>query len=298
MTWLRSHIRRWIATSLLLVSGVAFAGEKHAATGLLIRIDRTHKQVEISCREIPGYMAAMEMPFFVRDIKDVESLSPGTTLDFDVVEEKGQPFIENIRVHEFQSMELDPTAALRLKGVEAAMAGKDATPAVKVGETVPDFELVDESNRPLRLSQFDGKAVAVTFMYTRCPFPNYCVRLSNNFSRLQKRFREQIGKELVLLNVVIDTGHDQPHVLANYAAQWRADPKGWHFATGSQEQVQKVCRYFDMNYYPDEGLYIHSFHTALLDRNHKLVANLEGNEFTAKQLGDLVETTLHQQRQH
>lgn len=295
---LPSRIRVWLAASLLLASAVARADERHAATGLLIKIDRAHKQVEISCREIPGYMEAMEMPFYVKDMKQVEALQPGTTIDFDVVEENGQPFAENVRVHEFQSMELDPTAARRLKGVEAAMAGKNATQAVKVGEVVPDFELVDESNRPIRLSQFKGQAVAVTFMYTRCPFPNYCVRLSNNFSRLQKRFREQIGKELVLLNVVIDTGHDQPHILADYAAQWRADPKGWHFVTGSAEQVQRVCRYFDMNYYPDEGLYIHSFHTVVLDPDHKLVANLEGNDFTAKQLGDLVETTLHRQKQH
>ncbi|WP_041855334.1 SCO family protein [Candidatus Korobacter versatilis] len=86
----------------------------------------------------------------------------------------------------------------------------------------------------------------------------------------------------MLLNIVIDTGHDQPETLASYAPKWNADPKGWHVLSGSLDQVQKVCHYFDMNYYPDEGLYIHSFHTAILDRKGKLVANLEGNEFTAQ----------------
>ena len=296
--WLRAHPGFYTAAFLLLSSSALFASEKHAATGLLISVDRTHKQAEISCREIPGYMDAMEMTFSVRDMKQLEAHPPGTTLDFDMVEEDGRPFIENIRVHDFQSMELDPTAARRLKGVERAMAAKNTQAAIKVGEVVPNFELVDEANQPLELSQFDGKVVAITFMYTRCPFPNYCVRLSNNFARLQKRFREQIGRDLVLLNVVVDTGHDQPEILANYAAQWKADPKGWHFATGNLEQVQKVCGYFDMNYYPDEGLYIHSFHTAVLDRDHRLVANLEGNEFTAKELGDLVEMTLRQRKQH
>jgi protein SCO1/2 len=119
------------------------------------------------------------------------------------------------------------------------------------------------------------------------------VRLSNNFARVQKRFHAQMGRDLVLLNIVIDTGHDQPETLATYAKQYKADPQGWHFLTGSLDDVQKVCRYFDMNFYPDEGLYIHSFHTAVLDRHHNLVANLEGNDFTAQQLGDLVENVLH-----
>lgn len=278
--------------AILLASTVSIAVEKHAATGLLLKVDPEHRTMVISCREIPGYMEATKMPFFVHDRKTIENLKPGATLDFDLVEQDGKPFAENIRIREFQSMELDPTAARRLSGVEKAIAGPSAIQAVSVGERVPDFTLTDQDNHPVSLSQFDGKVVAITFMYTRCPFPNYCVRLSNNFARLQKRFHEQIGRDLVLLNVVIDSGHDQPETLASYAQQWSADPKGWHFLTGTLDQVQRVCRYFDMNYYPDEGLYIHSFHTAVLDRHQKLVANLEGNEFTADQLGDLVKTVL------
>jgi protein SCO1 len=284
--------RRALFFTLLLFSTVLFASEKHPATGLLISIDRAHHQLVLSIREIPGYMEAMEMPFFVRNSKTLDAFEPGTTLDFDILDENGKPYAENLRIHEFQSMELDPTAARRLHGVEQAMDPNRPKP-VAVGQLVPDFQLTDEQNQPVRLSQFDGKVVAVTFMYTRCPFPQYCVRLSNNFARVQKRFHQQMGSDLVLLNIVIDTGHDQPETLATYAKQYKADPQGWHFLSGSLGDVQKVARYFDMNYYPDEGLYIHSFHTAVLDRNHKLVANLEGNDFTAKQLGDLVENVLH-----
>ena len=286
--------RRALFFALLCVffTATLFASETHPATGLLISIDRPHHQLVISIREIPGYMDAMEMPFLIRDARQLEAFHPGTTLDFDIVDENGKPYAENLRVHEFQTNELDPTAARRLHGVEEAIAPNRPKP-VAVGEPVPDFQLIDEQNQPVRLSQFDGKVVAVTFMYTRCPFPQYCVRLSNNFARVQKRFRSQMGHELVLLNIVIDTGHDQPETLATYAKQYKADPQGWHFLTGSLDDVQKVCRYFDMNFYPDEGLYIHSFHTAVLDRRHNLVANLEGNDFTAKQLGDLVESVLH-----
>jgi protein SCO1/2 len=101
-----------------------------------------------------------------------------------------------------------------------------------------------------------------------------------------------MGRDLVLLSVVIDTTHDQPQALAEYSKTWKADPAGWHFLTGSTEQIQRVCGYFDMNYYPDEGLFIHSFHTVVIDRAGRLAANLEGNDFTARELGDLVDSLL------
>jgi len=289
---MRNRLRFAVPLTLLAVS--LAAQQKHAASGMLLKIDAPHRTITVSCREIPGYMPAMEMPFFISDTKELNGLRPGIALDFDLIDRNGKPYAENIRAHPFLSLELDPTTAQRLKGVETALALKD--PAVPVGKPVPDFLLLDQQNNPVQLSQFTGKVVAITFMYTRCPFPNYCARLSGNFERLQKRFRPQMGRELILLNIVIDTAHDQKLALADYARQYHADAAGWHFLTGPDEQVRKICRYFDMNYYPDEGLYFHSFHTAIIGRDSKLVANLEGNEFTAQQLGDLVESVLRQSK--
>jgi protein SCO1/2 len=235
-------------------------------------------------------MEAMVMSFTVHNEKELDGLHPGAILDFTMSEQNGKAYAENIHVRPFENLELDPTQAKRLHGLEEALA--PSASALKVGQPVPNFTLVDQDGKPVALSQFDGKVVAVTFMYTRCPFPSYCVRLSDNFARLQKRFRDQLGRDLVLLSVVIDAVHDQPQMLAKYSQLWKADPIGWHFLTGSQDQLQHVCRLFDMNYYPDEALYIHSFHTAVIDRKGKLAANLEGNDFTARELGDLVENIL------
>jgi protein SCO1/2 len=196
-------------------------------------------------------------------------------------------------VQAFENLELDPTQARRLKILENMMAPPSAEDRpLAIGQSVPDFTLTDQDRRPVSLSDFSGKIVGITFIYTRCPFPNYCFRLSNNFGRLQKRFRDHMGKDLVLLSVVIDPAHDQPDALKEYARVWKADPRGWRFLTGPLPNIQKICRKFDMNFYPDEGLYIHSFHTVLIDRLGNLAANLEGNDFTALQLGDLVNTLL------
>jgi protein SCO1/2 len=116
--------------------------------------------------------------------------------------------------------------------------------------------------------------------------------LTNNFGQLQKRFASKMGKDLVLLTVVIDPANDRPAALDQYGDTWKANSRGWHFLTGSLSDIQALCRQFDMNFYPDEALLVHSFHTVLIDRQGRLASNLEGNEFTSKQLGDLVDTIL------
>lgn len=101
-----------------------------------------------------------------------------------------------------------------------------------------------------------------------------------------------MGRDLVLLSVVIDPAHDGPAALTKYASVWKANPEAWHFLTGSLPEIQQLCRKFDMNFYPDEAVLVHSFHTVVIDRHTKLAANIEGNDFTPEQLGDLVETLL------
>jgi protein SCO1/2 len=134
--------------------------------------------------------------------------------------------------------------------------------------------------------------VAVTFIYTRCPLPDYCVRLSNNLGVLQRRFKKEMGSDLILLTIIIDPIHDQPETLSNYARTWKADARTWHFLTGSVSDIRQLCHKFDMDFYPDEALLVHSFHTVVIDRSGELAANLEGNTFTSHQLGDLVQTVM------
>jgi protein SCO1/2 len=101
-----------------------------------------------------------------------------------------------------------------------------------------------------------------------------------------------MGRDLVLLTILIDPVHDQPEELANYARTWKADTRTWHFLTGPVSDIRQLCHKFDMDFYPDEALLVHSFHTVVIDRGGKLAANLEGNSFTAQQLGDLVQTVM------
>lgn len=160
-------------------------------------------------------------------------------------------------------------------------------------QRVPDFSLISQKLEPIQLSQFVGKVVAITFFYSHCPFSNFRYRLSNNFSVVQKRFADRMGRDLVLLSITFDPKHDQPEVLVRYAGNWNAvDAKGWYFLRGPVTEVHKVSLEFGMTFWPDEGLFTHGLHTIVVDRNGHMVANLEGNEFTSQQLGDLLDSVL------
>jgi protein SCO1/2 len=266
---------------------------RYEVTGIVLTVDAPHRTVLVSHDPIPGYMDAMTMPYRVQNPRLLDNLKPGEKIEFTLVVGKTSSYISRVQVREYDSLERDPVQARRLKILDEAMRSKsDSLSTLSSGQTVPDFSLVDQTNRPVTLSEFRGKVVAITFIYTRCPLPDYCMRLSSNFARLQKRFNDRMGRDLVLLSITFDPNHDQPDVLTKYAEIWKANVEGWHFLTGPLSTVKQVCGMFGMNFWPDEGLMTHSLHTAVIDRDGKLAANIEGNQFTAVQLGDLVQVTL------
>ncbi len=282
---------------LLATANFSAAAERYYDTGLVLKVDRAKHVVIVSCDSIPNMMGAMVMPLAVRDEKSLDGLEPGMKIEFSLVADEQNTYAEDLRVRPYESMENDPSAARRLKILEKMLDEQGSTKeAVAPGQPVPDFSLADQNQQKIALSQFAGKVVAVTFVYVRCPFPHYCFRLSSNFARLQDRFRSKLGRDLVLLTIIIDPVHDSSQSVTDYAGIWHADPQAWHFLNGSPGEIQHVCALFDMSYYPDEALLVHSFHTVVIDRHGKLATNIEGNDFTAKQLGDLVQTILNERR--
>src|SRR5687767_3244721 len=144
----------------------------------------------------------------------------------------------------------------------------------------------------MSLASLSGKVVAVNFIYTRCALPQFCLRVTNNFGVLQKRFQRELGRDLVLLTITFDPERDTPQVLAKYADQWKADPTTWRFLTGDMNSVRRVCGLFGVDAFVDEGLINHTLRTAVIDRRGILAASVEGNQYTPEQLGDLIRTAL------
>jgi protein SCO1 len=280
--------------ALLLFAMRGAGAQTYQGAGLVLTVGTDHNELVVSMQEIPGFMDAMVMPLPVRQNGDLQGLRPGMIVDFTLVVSEKSSYAENLRVRPFVSFENDPQGACRLAILEKALAKNPASEVtLAAGQHIPDFSLTDQNGQQVALSQFSGKVVAMTFVYTRCPLPNFCFRLSNNFGQIQKRFGKQMGQELILLTVTLDPINDQPNALAKYASIWRANGAAWHFLTGPAPTIKTVTGMFGVVSNLDEGTVTHSLHTVIIDRRGDLVANLEGNEFTGKQLGDLVEAVLN-----
>lgn len=279
-----------VIAGMWLASVPVRAEERHDAKGVLLQVDAAHHSMTVSCEAIPGYMDAMEMPFLVRDVKVLASLKPGTGISFTIDARGGKLYAEDIHEGATRNYESEPMQAGQLTALNEML--DPSVKAVAVGERVPDFALTDQAGKTVHLEQMKGKVVALTFGYSRCPNPNYCFRLSNNLAKVEKRFHDRTGRDLVLMTIMIDPEHDQGTTLTQYAGVWKADPERWHFLTGPQPEIKRIAGMFGMNFWRVEGAYTHSLHTVIVDRNGVLAANLEGNQFTPRELGDLVGTVM------
>lgn len=285
-----------VAFFALLGATVACGAQEHSARGVVLELDKAHRSLVVSCEAIPGYMGPMEMSFAVRDPKMLTMITPGTTVRFTIVERNKVLYAEDVKATTAANFESEPMEADGLTALQSALNPSSTAQIVRTGQTVPDFVLTDQVGKEIHLSQFRGKVTVLTFGYSRCPNPDYCFRLSNNLANVERRFSARAGRDLVLLTIAIDPEHDRGETLTEYARVWHANPVFWHFLTGPLSEVKQVASMFGMNFWREEGLLTHSLHTVIIDRKGRLAANLEGNQFTAQQLGDLVQTVMNNPR--
>jgi protein SCO1/2 len=271
---------RLAAGILACALGAGGCARHHTTQGLVLRVDKPGAVVTISHEAFPGYMEAMAMPFDLRGSARDVALSPGDRVELRLAVKGDRSWVDRIEV-------------ISAAPVDAGLQTTPAVPVlVPVGGVIPDFELTDQAGRPVTLSALRGKVVVVNFIYTRCPLPDYCPRMVANFRTVRDRFGDRMGKDLVLLTVSFDPKYDTPETLARYAASEKADSPGWHFLTGDGPSIERVCNAFGIQYFAEEGLITHTLQTAVIGRDGKLAATVEGKDFSGRQLVDLVASVL------
>jgi len=252
----------------------------HQSRGLVLKVDPTASTVTVSHDDIPGYMNAMVMPFTVRDPKAMSDVRPGDRIGFRLNIRKDRSWIDR----------------LELLSAAPANTGLTQSPSIStlvpLGSRVPDFSLTNQDGQPISLESLRGSVVAVTFIYTRCPLPDYCPRMITNLQAIERRFPDRVGRDLALAAITFDPQHDTPPQMKQYAQAFKVDRPGWQFLTGTIDDVSRVCAMFGVEFWPDEGLITHTLQTAVIDRDGKLVATVEGKDYSGKQLADLVGETL------
>jgi protein SCO1/2 len=228
----------------------------------------------VSHRPIDGYMGAMMMPFRVEEARELEGLYPGVRIRFELVVSKDRSVARRI------VRTGDPDAAI-----------PEPKGRLHIGDGLPDFTLTDQNGVIFRAADVRGKVVAIHFIYTRCPLPDVCPRLAAAFAALQRRFRQQLGRSLVLLSVTVDPDYDTPPILAGYARRWGADSRGWRFLTGD---VAGLAAALGEVYWSDEGSIGHNSVTTVIGRDGRIAAALDGSSYRVDQLANVIARQLEE----
>ncbi|HEY6902699.1 MAG TPA: SCO family protein [Candidatus Acidoferrales bacterium] len=231
--------------------------KRYHLVGTVISIDTAHGSANIDGQEVPGFMAAMAMPYPVHDSKALAALSPGDQITADIVVTDTDSYLENIVVTK--------------KGTGPAnTTGRTHLP--QPGEKVPDFALINQDGKRIRLRSYQGDVLLVTFIYTRCPFPTFCPLVSRNFAQIYAHLRKDpaIGsKKIRLLSVSFDPKHDTPAVLKRYAESFKSTTghnpfDRWEFAAVPAKELPKVANFFGLYYSVSGDQIVHSLSTSVI----------------------------------
>ena len=165
----------------------------------------------------------------------------------------------------------------------------------KTGDDVPNFALLNQDGREIRIRDYRGKALALTFIYTRCPDPTQCTLMSGNFATIDHELQKnsELYKTTHQLSISFDPDYDTPKVLRSYGAAFTgryADEnfQHWEFATGTKDAIKGLAQFFGMRYFHDttsgEENVIHSLRTAIIAPDGKVFKVYRGNEWKPEQV--------------
>lgn len=246
--------------------------------GKVISVDTVKQRVTLAHEEIPDYMMAMTMPFRVKERALLRPLEPGDSVFATLAVSRTESWLETINVMKAgeKSEPMSPEA-ISFKHL------------FKLGEMFPDEVLLNQDGKAIRLKDHRGKALAMTFIYTRCPLPDFCIRMSDYFARIQRELKKDklLDGKWHLLSISFDPKFDSPKVLKSYGKSYNADFSVWEFATDpdtSGKTVLRIADGLDLTYGDDEGLIQHNLRTVLIDKEGNLVKVINGNEWTPEEV--------------
>jgi protein SCO1/2 len=246
--------------------------------GKIVSVDAAKGMIVLDHEAIPGFMDAMTMPYKLKDASVASELHPGDRITAKMLVRKTADGYEDPMLDEI---------------VVTAQARPDYKPAVQyhvptAGDAVPDYKLTNQSGRTIHLAQFKGRVLLLTFVYTRCPLPDFCIRMSQNFAQIDRALKADpaLYARTHLLSISFDPKFDTPAVLKSYGETYiGTDAKQafahWDFAVPPAGELAALTQFFDVGITPgDAGLPTHSLSTALIGKDGKVRAWYATNEWT------------------
>lgn len=249
--------------------------------GTIISVDKPSKKAKIEHQDIPGYMDGMTMDFPIREDWVWDELKPGSAIRAELVVDNpnDQFWLENIGISTL------PNANQAAVPVNESFA--------QIGKEAPNFELTNQDGKKISLKDFRGKALAVTFIYRECPLPDYCIKMSKNFSDLANQLNAdpEMKDKVRLLSISFDPARDTPDKLKQYGLGYLGggakDLGVWQLAVGTDAQVKSIADFFGLRYEVDQNnktVINHSLRTIVIGSNGKITRIFPGNEWTTDDL--------------
>jgi protein SCO1/2 len=246
--------------------------------GLVLEVHPEEKSVKIKHEEIPGYMIAMTMPFDVKDTNELAGIGPGDPVSFRLIVTDTDGWIDQIRRTGPKTNDLPVTPYLKFV--------RDFEP-LNVGDPIPEYHFTNQFGQAFSTAQFKGQALAINFIFTRCPFPTFCPQTARNFSEVQSKLlaRADGPTNWHLMTVSFDPEFDKPDVLKAYSQNYQANPDRWTFATGSVADITALGSKFGLTFWRDEtGSISHNLRTLVIDASGCVQNIITGNEWTPDEL--------------
>lgn len=236
--------------------------EVYLVKGTVKDVKPAEKVIKIDHEKIPGYMEAMVMDFEVRNTNELSGIHPGDYVSFRILIEDKDAWIDQIkRLGTNQVVTNAPDNFRRVREVEP----------LKIGDPMPNYHFTNEMGKVVNLSDFKGQSVAVTFLFTRCPFPTFCPRMSSNFEEAYKKLKANPNAPTNwhLLTLTFDPQFDTPAVLKAYAKRYTYDPNKWNYLTGELIDITAITEQFGLMFWrpdPKEVTGIsHNLRTVVID---------------------------------
>lgn len=249
------------------------------ARGVVVEVEADGKTVRIRHDTIPGYMQSMTMPFEVKDTNELAGLEPGDAVAFRLIVTRTDGWIDQVKKLAGPVADAPPTTgSFRLV--------RDVEP-LKTGDSLPEYHFINEQGRPFSTGQFKGQALAINFLFTRCPFPTFCPLMANNFAETQKKLlaRKDAPTNWHLLTISFDPEYDKPEVLKAYARSHGYAPERWTFATGELIDITAITEQLGQQFWHEpEGGISHNLRTAVIDASGRVQTNFVGNKWTTDRL--------------
>lgn len=231
-------------------------------------------KAKIQHEAIPGYMEAMTMDFDVKKTNELAKIKVGDQIKADMVVTEDDGWLENIvRTGEAPIAVIGDTN----QGVSFS---KSRDVELSVGDPIPDYAFVNEAGKKIRFSDFQGQALGITFIFTRCPFPTFCPRMTSNFEKVAAELAKAgAPTNWHLLSISFDPEYDTPERLAEHAKRFKRDPAKWNFVTSEKAEIKALTDQLGLQFFSRNGTIEHNLRTVIIDANGRIAQIYIGNEW-------------------